>query len=77
MILCLMATGCMDVKVSDSRHEVTGTAAVRVVVGVDVTACEGLPPEDKLECIQAMIDLAELLQTASPQLGSDALPLTQ
>lgn len=73
LLLCFALVGCMDVKVSDSRHEVSGTATVRVVVGIDVTACEGLPPEDKLECIQSLIDLAKTLQESQSDL--DALPM--
>lgn len=70
----LLLAGCMDVKVSDSRHEVGGEATIRIVVGVDVTACEGLEPEDKAQCVKDMIELAKMLQEA--QLNSDDSPTT-
>jgi hypothetical protein len=61
MFAALLLTGCMDVKVSDSHHTVGGEATVRIVVGVDVTACEGLEPAAKAECVQSLIELAKLI----------------
>lgn len=76
LLVGLLLAGCMDVKVSDSRHEVGGEATIRVVVGIDVTACEGLPPEDKLECVQSLIDLAKTIQEqTADQSDLDAFPM--
>jgi hypothetical protein len=57
----ILMMSCGRVGVSDSKHEVGGEATVRVVIGIDVTACEGLEPEAKAECIQSLIELAKLL----------------
>jgi hypothetical protein len=72
VFIVLLLTGCGRIGVSDSKHEVGGEATVRVVVGIDVTACEGLPPEGKLECITTILDLIKTIQ--ENQSASDALP---
>lgn len=74
--LIMLFFGCGSMNVSDSKHEVGGEATIRVVIGIDVTACEGLNSEDKLECIQAMVDLAKTIEHQT-QSGSDALPTIQ
>lgn len=61
-LVLLMAHGCANVQVKGkTTHKVEGDATIHVVVGVDTTPCNELPAEDKLECIRAFIDLAEML----------------
>lgn len=60
-----LLTGCIDV--SDSKHEVGGEATVRIVVGVDITACNELPPEDKLECITTMLEIVKMMEESQDQ----------
>lgn len=62
LLLALTVVGCGKIEVSDSHHEVSGTATVRVVIGIDVAACEGLEPAAKAECIQSLIELAKVLE---------------
>ena len=57
----LLMVGCGRVDVSDSHHTVSGDATIHVVVGVDVTACQGLEPAAKAECIQSLIELAKVM----------------
>jgi hypothetical protein len=71
LFLCftVVTIGCGRMDVSDSNHTIGGEATVKIVIGVDVTACEALPPEDKLECVASLIELAKLLteQGAQPE----------
>lgn len=70
----LFLVGC-DASISgESTHTVQGEATVRVVVGVDVTACQDLNPEEKAECIAAMVELAKVI--AAQQSTSGDLPTT-
>lgn len=62
--LIMFFWGCDASVKGDTTHTVQGEATVRIVVGVDVTACEGLEPAAKAECIQAMIELAKVMQQA-------------
>lgn len=74
ILAMLFLVGC-DASISgESTHTVQGEATVRVVVGVDVTACEGLNPEEKAQCIKDLMDLAKII--AAQQSASDALPTT-
>lgn len=74
--LIMLFFGCGSMNISDSKHEVGGEATIRVVIGIDVTACEGLNSEDKLECIQAMVDLAKTIEHQT-QSDSGVLPTIQ
>lgn len=61
-LVLIMAHGCANVEVKGkTTHTVQGEATVRMVVEVDTTICDELPAEDRLECIEALIDLAKML----------------
>jgi hypothetical protein len=61
-LVLIMAHGCANVEVKGkTTHTVQGEATVRMVVEVDTTICDELPAEDRLECIQTLIDLAKVL----------------
>ena len=62
-LVLLAMHGCARVDFSGgSTHSIEGEATVRVVVGVDTTPCDKLPAEDQVECIKALVELAEVLQ---------------
>lgn len=64
LLMILLSVGCGRVGVSNSKHEVGGEATVRIVVGVDTKACDELPQAERLECIQAIVELAKAAATA-------------
>lgn len=64
MLLCCTACGPKITIQGGSTHTVQGEATVKVVIGVDTTVCEGLEPAAKLECIQALLDLAKAVGEA-------------
>lgn len=69
VVLFACCTGCGP-KITiqgGSTHTVQGEATVKVVVGVDVSICEGLDQEAKLECIKALVDLAKTVGAAKDQ----------
>lgn len=61
-LILWLVFGCGAKLQNETVYRVEGDATIHVVVGVDVTACEGLEGEDKAECIQAMIELAKVIQ---------------
>lgn len=38
-----------------------GDATIHIVVGVDTAVCDELPAEDRLECIQSIVDMAKVM----------------
>lgn len=69
VVLFACCTGCGP-KITiqgGSTHTVQGEATVKVVVGVDVSVCEGLEPAAKAECIQSLIELATVVSESKNQ----------
>jgi hypothetical protein len=59
LILSFVLVGCGRVGVSNSKHTIGGEATVRVIVEIDVTACDGLEPAAKAECVEALVSIAK------------------
>ena len=52
----ILLGGCARVKFTGgSTHKLEGEA--KVVLVVDFSVCDGLPPEDKVECIKALLEI--------------------
>lgn len=69
VLLFWFCTGCGP-KITvqgETVHRVEGEATVKVVVGVDVSVCEGLEPAAKAECIQSLIELATVVSESKNQ----------
>lgn len=56
-----------------STHTVQGEATIKVVVGVDLTVCDQFPVDQRLECVQALLDLAKTLNEKDEDNGFDGL----
>ena len=54
-----LLSGCGFYVGGKTEHEVKGDATVHVVVGVDASACNGVPEERRAECIEALVELAK------------------
>lgn len=60
-VLCVMFLALVACGPKSSTHTVQGEATIKVVVGVDLTVCDQFPVEQRLECVQALLDLAKTL----------------
>jgi hypothetical protein len=71
-VFCVMFLALVACGPRSSTHTVQGEATVQVVVGVDLTVCDQFPVEERLECIQALLDLAKTLNEKE-ETGFDGL----
>jgi hypothetical protein len=65
----LLVASCGKISVEgETVHRVEGEATTKIVVGVDTSPCDELKPEDKQECIKAIIEIA---RAATKESGSE------
>jgi hypothetical protein len=60
-VLCALFLSLVACGPKSSTHTVQGEATIKVVVGVDITVCDQFPVDQRLECVQALLDLAKTL----------------
>jgi hypothetical protein len=54
----LLTAGCGMKASGGTVHRVEGEATVKIVVGVDVSVCQGLPDEQRFACVNSLVELA-------------------
>lgn len=64
IMLAVTTISCGKIAVSDSTHRVEGDTTVHVVVGIDVSACDSFPVEQRSKCVSDLIDLLKAMLEA-------------
>lgn len=64
IMLTVTTIGCGRIEISDSTHRVEGDATVHVIIGIDVSACDSFPIEQRPKCVSDLIELFKVMQEA-------------
>ncbi len=69
--------GCMNHRVKGSTEHATHSdvsGEVRIILQIDVTACDSLPEADQLQCVLAILDTFKDMQDLLKTLKVEQLP---